>query len=198
MPQMARKVSRGRLIAMNEKSQTRDVEKICQICGVQFLCPRHRQQVAKYCSRTCYYKAMAKKGGVELACDICGTIYRRSPSHSHYITKTCSYKCRGIATRSASPVSGDFPSVRKWMRRRAMIKCCERCSYETHPEILVVHHRDRDRTNNDLNNLEVLCPNCHALEHYRENKEGWHHASTARRNERNRVKQYPRNDAVGT
>ncbi|MBP9691052.1 HNH endonuclease [Candidatus Woesebacteria bacterium] len=47
---------------------------------------------------------------------------------------------------------------------------CERCDYDTF-EILQIHHKDRDRTNNSLENLELICPNCHALEHYYE--ESW-------------------------
>jgi predicted HNH restriction endonuclease len=42
----------------------------------------------------------------------------------------------------------------------------------------VIHHKDRDRDNNAMENLAVLCPNCHAIEHMKENKEGWKHAST--------------------
>jgi 5-methylcytosine-specific restriction endonuclease McrA len=45
---------------------------------------------------------------------------------------------------------------------------CNRCGFDAHPEILTVHHKDRDRSNNLTDNLEVLCPNCHALEHYAE------------------------------
>lgn len=44
---------------------------------------------------------------------------------------------------------------------------CERCSFPK-TEILVVHHKDRDRTHNDLDNLELICPNCHHEEHYLE------------------------------
>ncbi len=44
---------------------------------------------------------------------------------------------------------------------------CERCGY-SRVEILHVHHRDRDRKNNDLSNLELICPNCHYEEHYLE------------------------------
>lgn len=43
---------------------------------------------------------------------------------------------------------------------------CNRCQFDSCPEILVVHHKDEDRSNNSLENLEVLCPNCHAIEHY--------------------------------
>lgn len=39
---------------------------------------------------------------------------------------------------------------------------CVRCGFE---EVVEVHHKDRDRTNNNLSNLEVLCPNCHVIAH---------------------------------
>jgi hypothetical protein len=36
---------------------------------------------------------------------------------------------------------------------------------------LEIHHRDGDRTNNLLHNIELLCPNCHALtDNYRGKK----------------------------
>jgi predicted transcriptional regulator len=41
---------------------------------------------------------------------------------------------------------------------------CERCgakSDEGHHK----HHKDRDRSNNEPSNLEVLCHSCHTLEH---------------------------------
>ena len=43
---------------------------------------------------------------------------------------------------------------------------CERCSFI--PERLLqlhVHHLDHDHTNNDPENLQTLCANCHALIH---------------------------------
>ena len=45
---------------------------------------------------------------------------------------------------------------------------CERCGYSKY-EILQVHHKDRSRKNNILENPELICPNCHAEEHYLEN-----------------------------
>lgn len=45
-----------------------------------------------------------------------------------------------------------------------MMKSCIRCGLDE-SKILEVHHKDRDRTNNELENLEVICPNCHKLEH---------------------------------
>lgn len=43
---------------------------------------------------------------------------------------------------------------------------CERCGLETwldSPIPLEVHHKDGNRTNNTLENFELLCPNCHAF-----------------------------------
>ncbi|MDD3531197.1 MAG: HNH endonuclease [Candidatus Pacebacteria bacterium] len=42
---------------------------------------------------------------------------------------------------------------------------CERCGYDK-KEIINVHHKDWNHGNNNLDNLELLCPNCHAEEHY--------------------------------
>lgn len=43
---------------------------------------------------------------------------------------------------------------------------CERCNLEKWLDNLIpleVHHKDGNRTNNHLDNLEILCNNCHAL-----------------------------------
>lgn len=59
------------------------------------------------------------------------------------------------------------------MKARDMIIFCNRCGYDEHPRILGVHHIDRNKKNNDLSNLEVLCPNCHSLEHSRHTVHGF-------------------------
>lgn len=43
---------------------------------------------------------------------------------------------------------------------------CESCGlteWMGQPIPLEVHHKDGDRTHNELSNYELLCPNCHAL-----------------------------------
>jgi len=43
---------------------------------------------------------------------------------------------------------------------------CENCElklWKTLPIPLEVHHIDGDKTNNNYENLQLLCPNCHAL-----------------------------------
>lgn len=47
--------------------------------------------------------------------------------------------------------------------RRLIDKCkCELCKGDKN---LVVHHKDKDRHNNKLENLSVLCRSCHAKVH---------------------------------
>ena len=38
---------------------------------------------------------------------------------------------------------------------------CAVCGYDEDERILQVHHRDSNRDNNSLENLTILCPNCH-------------------------------------
>lgn len=44
---------------------------------------------------------------------------------------------------------------------------CERCGYAKY-EILQIHHKDENHQNNELDNLELICPNCHYEAHYLE------------------------------
>jgi len=45
---------------------------------------------------------------------------------------------------------------------------CERCGFDQNISSIIIHHKDKNRANNDLSNLEVLCANCHAIEHWGE------------------------------
>ena len=45
---------------------------------------------------------------------------------------------------------------------RQIKESCERCDSKRK---LVVHHKDRDRKNNEPSNLETLCRRCHHFEH---------------------------------
>lgn len=42
---------------------------------------------------------------------------------------------------------------------------CSICGYNRMREVLQIHHRDGNRSNNQLSNLVVLCPTCHAETH---------------------------------
>jgi len=44
---------------------------------------------------------------------------------------------------------------------------CDECGYNF-IEVLEVHHVDFDHSNDRLDNLQILCPNCHREIHYHE------------------------------
>ncbi len=57
--------------------------------------------------------------------------------------------------------------LRKALSMRASGKC-ERCGWDKAEEILQIHHKDRNKNNNAINNLEFLCPTCHLYHHFLE------------------------------
>jgi HNH endonuclease len=139
------------------------VNKVCHQCGAAFSVERWRNR-AKFCSPECYAKSR-EKPRVTVDCVVCGAQIDRLKIHLHKSGKNvCGPTCRGMLKRRVRPKGAGY--ARKWLKTRAPINECERCGYAQHPEILVVHHKDRNRGNNDPANFEVLCPNCHAVEHY--------------------------------
>ncbi len=45
-------------------------------------------------------------------------------------------------------------------------ECCENCGLHTWHDVkipLELHHIDGNNSNNNLENIQILCPNCHAL-----------------------------------
>jgi predicted RNA-binding Zn-ribbon protein involved in translation (DUF1610 family) len=140
----------------------------CEECGTVFSHIASRANKAKYCSPQCYHKAMGRKGTVEYACVHCGVKFLGAPSHNR---KYCSKACVNKASKDQWKPT--FTTVRKKMAARGLLLACEQCGYDTHPEILGVHHKDRNRKNNDRSNLQVLCPNCHSIEHMKHTPHGF-------------------------
>lgn len=101
-----------------------------------------------------------------------------------YEKKYCSTKCqrayenkRDVENIFNGEMSGlkqattSSPKIRDSLRTYLLEKVnykCELCGCDwvnpySNQTILEIHHIDGDRTNNLENNLQVLCPNCHAM-----------------------------------
>lgn len=117
-----------------------------------------------YCSIACYGIACRK----ESPCVIC-----QKPILASKNKKTCSRACSnkhraGIKYKQNRPRD----KVKSYQALKIRLlhmrgKICERCGYSRF-EILQVHHKDKNHQNNELGNLELICPNCHYEEHYLE------------------------------
>ena len=73
----------------------------------------------------------------------------------------------------------DAPKRRRKPPRKAILadheSKCDNCGYDGHPEILEVHHKDRNKRNDEPQNLGLLCPNCHAELHFLTSTGKWRH-----------------------
>lgn len=136
------------------------INTICLICNNSFTHISSRCNKAKYCSKSCYYISQRNKGKTEFTCQYC---CKKFIGHACHNRKYCSRSCVNKAAKETfKPV---YSTVRKMLIKRNLINQCARCGFHQEPKILGVHHKDRNRHNNELSNLEILCPNCHSLEH---------------------------------
>jgi hypothetical protein len=118
-----------------------------------------------YCSSTCYGLSCRK----EKPCIICGNLILAGANK-----KTCSRGCAnkhraGIRYKLSVPRKDNVRNYRSLKIRLmdARGKICEKCGYDKF-EILQIHHKDSNRLNNELSNLELICPNCHFEKHFLE------------------------------
>ncbi len=67
-----------------------------------------------------------------------------------------------IFKRYENPVKG-YRFVKKLIELRGhKCECCGNSEWQGQPITLQVHHIDGDKCNNCLENLQLLCPNCHS------------------------------------
>ena len=118
-----------------------------------------------FCSMVCYGISNRK----EHPCVVCGKLIMSSLNK-----KTCSRSCSntyrsGIQYKIGRP--NDKAVLERSMKFKLFEergKICERCGYAKY-EILQVHHKNRNHADNKIENLELICPNCHCEEHYLKN-----------------------------
>lgn len=163
---------------------SRTVEKSCAYCHNNFNAPL--KEVARgngrYCSRSCGARVRAqalaeekKKERVDLTCASCGAVFQRPQSakrSSRHGVYFCSRSCKDMGQRIGGveaiqpPHYGTGASSYRAAAIRSHGARCIRCGYSRFIEVLQVHHKDRDRSNASIDNLEVLCPTCHEEDHF--------------------------------
>jgi hypothetical protein len=134
----------------------------CSICGKEiYRRPVQIKGGRVFCGLVCRGFSCRK----EIPCSVCGKLIL-----SGLNKKTCSRACANIQRTGIKYHLGNPKSKVKYQQGlklrllEARGKKCERCDYSKY-EILQVHHKDKNRKNNDLKNLLLICPNCHYEEH---------------------------------
>ena len=119
-------------------------------------------------------KQITRKEKEILLCQWCG-----KPITSYHAKKFCSSQCdadfrtnerlqKWLAGEYYINPNNNIPEfVRNYLLQKANNKC-EQCGFEgynsiTHNSILQIHHINGDASNNLESNLQLLCPNCHAM-----------------------------------
>jgi len=113
-----------------------------------------------------------RKGG-DVECAYCGKKFHKPPNKQKLSRSGLYFCCRehkDLAQRIGGIKAIQPDHYRNGVHYtvqafRHLANKCNRCGYDEEVRILNVHHRDYNRDNNQLDNLEILCPNCHAIEH---------------------------------
>lgn len=117
-------------------------EKPCQICGIIF----------------------QPRSGAAKVCDTCRPEWTKRHDHEKYLRN---YKQKR-ETKWAQPRGVDSPFYKNGFgifQRIAFDNYPHKCSLCGSTEFLCVHHKDRDRKNNTVDNLQILCKSCHQKVH---------------------------------
>mgnify|MGYP000573686414 CR=1 FL=1 len=137
-----------------------------------------RRGNGKFCSRECssqFTKLSAVPKKPNLVCAYCTRPFYRSISKQKYSRSGlhfCSREHKDLAQRIGGVKEiqpshySDSPKSYRTVAFRCHLKQCSRCNFNQYEEVLEVHHKDRNKNNNHEDNLEILCPTCHSIEHF--------------------------------
>lgn len=145
----------------------------CKICNKEFYVkPCHQKKgYGKYCSRDC--QRNGQRTGEWILCEVCDAetwktpkAFRKSKSGKFFCSRSCQTKWRNkqfSGKKHANWKGGEY-TYQRIMKEGRVKPICAKCGMQN-KKVLVIHHKDQDRKNNNINNLIWLCRNCHYLIH---------------------------------
>lgn len=151
-------------------------------------CDKHfeslKSENRKFCSSNCSVsynnKLRIRKVGSFVECKTCSKeILLEKSLNRIYCSRKChrdfEYNERVEQWKSGllSGCSGKAKSIRNWLRKYLFDSRgakCQKCGWnECHPidgkPLVEINHIDGNAENNNEDNLEILCPNCHSMTH---------------------------------
>ncbi len=133
-------------------------KKVCPTCGKEIPYEKRRN---KFCSTSCANKGVVRVKTVNSEfCAYCGK--KKEKRHNKYCD-TC--HSQNVYNRVEDVASAKSPDgVRAYLLRTRDHRCemCQLKLWNGIPITLEVHHIDGNSDNNEEDNLQLLCPNCHS------------------------------------
>lgn len=157
----------------------------CLICQKEFYSkPSHvKRGWGKYCSTNC--RSQSQYSGQMRECFICKKkVYKqkreldRSKSGLFFCRKSCQTIWRNKVLYSGENHSNWKTGINAYRRILSADDRLKRCAFclIDDERVLIVHHIDHNRDNNNIENLAWLCCNCHFLIHqYKESEQDFLH-----------------------
>ena len=141
----------------------------CIVCGKEYeiTLQRYNQKIKENTAFYCSAECRSHKGSILCKCANCGkevwktkSQFARSKSGNVFCSSSCSTSYNNhfkVGEKHPNYTGNDY-------RKKAFdtyAHKCAVCGWAENENILEVHHRDENHSNNDINNLVILCPICH-------------------------------------
>ena len=147
---------------------SKNQEFICIECKNIFFIPLN-QSKKKFCSSSCsatYNNKKRTKKKMKWYCKNCGKKHEKSNNGKNiYCNNSCQkeFQWRKQTIKIISGI-GKHKAVKRYLLEKYGHQCnkCKNNEWNGLPIPIQLEHKDGNHTNNKLENVELLCPNCHA------------------------------------
>lgn len=164
-----------KMITINCDYCGKEIEK--QLKKVTFARKNNNKMV---CSVDCSNALLSQLNNKKIAvnCNYCSIEFKKSRTKINEINNYCSTECfvewqkENLSLDNSKLYGNSINSYRK-LAFKYYGKTCNRCNYDVYEQMLDVHHIDRNRKNNAVENLEVLCVWCHYMETHKVTEQTW-------------------------
>jgi 5-methylcytosine-specific restriction endonuclease McrA len=153
----------------------------CLVCNKEFSAREAdtKRNLGKFCSQKCCgehkkIQTALKKTIPNTTCSWCYSGFYKTQSKKK--AKSGNYFCSKVCQNTAQRIDGlkeihpdhygDGSSSYRRIAFRSLKHECDICKYSEYVGVLVVHHKNKDRSNNAVENLQILCPTCHDVFHF--------------------------------
>ncbi len=146
----------------------------CDYCGNIFFRQKRFYKFLnekQFCSPTC--KGLYNETIIKITCAHCKKEFTRSVNKLKNSKSGIYFCCRACKDKAQSYIKeiqpNHYGTGESNYRSKALNNLPNKCDIcgISDKDVLIVHHRDKNRDNNSIKNLQILCANCHLKIHKR-------------------------------